>query len=91
MAAVLDVGGGNLGDLLPDPGINSIFETPAGLQLTSSFAALKLLPNAQFRPAGPLQVITDIHGIELSASSPLVNGQAMRLAAHQVLVVLWTN
>lgn len=91
VAAVLDVGAEQMATFLPGPATKELFETPPGLQLTSSFAALKALPDAQSIERDRIRVLTDVHGAAPYASSPLLHGKAIRLSAAEVLVVLWTN
>ena len=91
LAAVLDVPADQMSSFLTGQAGQDVFETPPGMQFSASFAALKSLPGAQSSPPSGFRLIADIHSIEAYASSPLLNGKAMRLSGTQVLVVLWTN
>ena len=61
VVAILDVGAGRIGDFLPGRAEKSVFETPPGLKLTASFAALKALPDAQLYEPGRVRLITDVN------------------------------
>lgn len=91
VAAVLSVPGDQMSSFLHGPATQALFETPPGLQFTSSFAALKALPDAQAIAPDRIRVVIDTHDIEPYASSPLLNGKTIRLTATEVLVLLWTN
>lgn len=91
VAAVLSVDADQMGSLLQGPAKREIFETPPGLALVSAFAALRTLPEAQQFEPGRIRLVTDTHAVEPYAKSPLRNGQAIRLSASTVLVLLWTN
>jgi hypothetical protein len=91
VAAVLEVGADQMAAFLQGPVDKAALDTPPGLQFTSSFAALKALPGAQAIPGDRIRVVTDTHGIDAYASSPLLSGKAIRLSATQVFVVLWTR
>lgn len=91
LAAVIEVEIDKIPDFLQGTGTKDVFETPPGLELISSFAALKLIPDAQpIEPSG-IRLITETYSIAPYANSPLLNGKAVRLSPNQVLVVLWTN
>ncbi len=91
LAAVLEVDARTIPTFLQGAATKGVFETPPGLQLVSSFAAVKSLPDAQMTESQRVQLITEIHGIGPYASTPLLNGKAIRLSGNQVLVLLWTN
>lgn len=91
VAAVLDVSADKMPLFLPGTGIRALFETPPGLNLASSFAALKTLPDAQVTESQRIRLITETFDVAPYANSPLLSGKAIRLSANQVLVVLWTN
>ncbi len=91
LAAVLEVEIEKIPDFLQGTGTKDVFETPPGLELISSFAALKSMPEAQPTESNGVMLITETYGIAPYANSPLLNGNAIRLSANQVLVVLWTN
>lgn len=91
LAAVLEVAADQMPTFLPGPPTQELFETPQGLALESSFAALTSLPGAQRTETGRLRLVTDTHRIEAYARSPLLNGKAIRLAPTRVLVLLWTQ
>ena len=91
LAAVLDVGADSMAAFLSGPATEELFETPAGLTFDAPFDALRKLPQSQVSDSGRLQLVTPTYGIAAYASSPLLNGQAIRLSATQVLVLLWTN
>lgn len=90
VAAVLEVDADRMGSFLQGPATAELVETPPGMTLTSSFAALKALPGAQMIDANRVRMVVDTHGVDVYARSPLLNGQAMRLSASQVFVVLRT-
>lgn len=90
VAAVLAVGAEQMGAFLAGAPEKSLFETPPGLQLSSSFAALKSLPDARV-VEGRVRVVTDVHNAAPYRNSPLLNGNVIRLSATDVLVVLWTQ
>lgn len=91
VAAVLEVEIEKIPDFLQGTGTKGVFETPPGLELMSSFAALKSIPGAQPMESNGIRLITETYGVAPYANSPLLNGNAIRLSANQVLVVLWTN
>lgn len=91
LAAVLEVEIAKISDFLQGTGTKSLFETPPGLELISSFALLKSIPEAQATESNQIRLITDTFSVDPYANSPLLNGNVIRLSANQVLVVLWTN
>jgi hypothetical protein len=91
LAAVLDVEADRMSTFLQGAGTKAVFETPPGLKLASSFAALKSLPDAQVTESERIRLITETYGIGPYANSPLLDGRAIRLSGNQVLVVLWTR
>lgn len=91
VASVLGVPADQMASFLHGPATKAVFETPPGLKLTSSFAALKALPDALPIEPDRIRLVIDTHDVEPYASSPLLNGQAIRLSATEVLVLLWTN
>jgi hypothetical protein len=91
VAAVLEVESEKIPDFLQGTATKEVFETPVGLELSSSFAALKLIPDAQAMEPSGIKLITETYSVAPYANSPLLNGKAVRLSPNQVLVVLWTN
>ncbi len=91
VAAVLEASAGKIAELLPGPSLAASLETPPGMTLGGSFALLKTMPGAQLIEPDRVRVVADVHGVEPYANSPLLHGQAVRLSATQVFVVLWTN
>jgi len=91
LAAVLEVNSDQLPAFLPGTGTREFFETPPGLELVSSFAALRLLPDAHPSESGGIALIVDTYGVSPYTSSPLLDGRAIKLSANQVFVTLWTN
>jgi hypothetical protein len=91
VAAVLDVPADAMPRALAGPGTLGTLDTPPGMQATAAFAQLKALPGAA--PVGDdrWRLAGELHGVEPYASSPLLHGNAMRLSATQVFVLLWTN
>jgi hypothetical protein len=91
LAAVLHVEIEKISDFLQGTGTKDVFETPPGLELISSFAALKSIHEAQPMESNGIRLITEIYSVGPYSNSPLLNGNAIRLSTNQVLVVLWTN
>jgi hypothetical protein len=91
VAAVLEAPAQAMPRLLAGTGQPGTLDTPPGMQLAASFAALKALPGTTSADGDRLHVTADLHGVEPYASSPLLHGNAMRLSATQVFVLLWTN
>jgi len=90
VAAVLEVASEDAAKFLSGPGTKELFETPLGMTLTSTFAALNSFPEAQPTQSKQISLVTETYGVEPYAKSPLLNGKAIRLSDQQVLVVLWT-
>ena len=91
VAAVLDVPAERMPQFLVGPAVPGAIDTPPGMLTTAWFATLKTLPGAAPTTGGRLSVAGDLHGIEPYASSPLLHGNALRLSATRVFVVLWTT
>lgn len=91
VAAVLDIDSEKIADFLQGPGVKEVFETPPGLELVSSFAALKSLPEVQLLEPVGIRLLIDTFSVTPYANSPLLNGKAVGLSPSQILVVLWTN
>ena len=91
VAAVLDAPADATPRLLAGAGQPGTLDTPPGMQFTSSFAALKALPGAAPVADDRLRLTGELHGVEHFASSPLLHGNAVRVSATQVFVLLWTN
>lgn len=91
LAAVLEVEIEKIPDFLQGAGTKEVFEPPPGLQLMSSFAALKTLSEGQPIQSTQIRLITETYGVDSYLNSPLLTGKAIRLSENQVLVVLWTN
>lgn len=91
LAAVFDVDAERTPEFLRGSSTTGVFETPPGFELTSSFAILKSLPHAQTTESQRLRLITETYGVGPYARSPLLNGEAIRLSATQILILLWTN
>ena len=91
LAAVLHINRDRSAQFLQGAGNEELFETPPGLQLTSSFAGLKALPGAQMAGADQIRFVTETYSARPYFSAPLLHGKALRLAPEQILVVLWTN
>ena len=91
LAAVLQVEEEKIPEFLRGIGTEELFETPPGLELTSSFAALKSIAGAQLTKSKHISLVTKTYGAAPYLSSPLLHGKAISLAANQVLVILWTN
>ena len=91
VAAVLEVPAGAMPQFLAGPGAPGTLDTPPGMQASASFAALKALPGATPVAGDRLRLAGELHGVEPYASSPLLHGNALRLSATQVFVLLWTN
>jgi hypothetical protein len=91
VASVLVVSADHMASFLHGPATRAVFETPPGLKFTSSFAALKALPDARAIEPDRIRLVIDTYDVEPYASSPLLNGKAIRLSATEVLVLLWTN
>lgn len=91
VAAILEVENEKMPVFLEGKATKGIFETPPGLELTSSFAALKSMSEAQSTGSNGIRLTADTYGIGPYANSPLLNGNAIKLSGNKVLVVLWTN
>ncbi len=91
LAAVLEVEIEKIPEFLQGTGTKEVFETPPGLELTSSFAALKSFSEVQPTQSNQIRLITETYGVGPYLNSPLLNGKAIRLSTNQILVVLWTN
>lgn len=91
LAAALEVDSDRIPAFLQGIGTRTAIETPPGLELTASFAALKSLPGAQVTESGQVRLITTTYGVGPYANSPLLAGQAIRLSPSHVFVMLWTN
>ena len=91
VAAILDVPTEAMPRALAGPGTPGTLDTPPGMQATGAFAQLKALPGAVPVAGDRWRLAGELHGIEPYANSPLLHGNAMRLSATQVFVLLWTN
>ncbi|MBK8509176.1 MAG: hypothetical protein V9G63_02385 [Candidatus Competibacter sp.] len=91
LAAVLKIDAVDLPKFLlgtPDKGL---VEMPPGLQLDSSFGALKSFPDAGAGRSQRHSFIAEIYPVSPYQSSPLLNGKAIKLADDTVFVLLWTQ
>jgi hypothetical protein len=91
ITAVLQVDENDIGAFLQGPENEEYIQTPPGMSLTSSFAELKNLRDAQLNESGQLSAIAVTYSVGPFASSPLLNGKAVRLGDDKVLVMLWTR
>jgi hypothetical protein len=91
LAAVFQVDQKDIGAFLQGPENEEYIQTPPGMSLSSSFSGLEDLRDAQLNDSGQLSAIAVTYSAEPYASSPLLNGKAVRLGDDQVLVMLWTR
>lgn len=91
VAAILDVPADAMRRALAGPGTPGTLDTPPGMQATGSFAQLQALPGAVQVADDRWRLAGELHGVEPYANSPLLQGNAMRLSATQVFVLLWTH
>lgn len=91
LAAVLEVESERIPAFLQGTVTEEVFETPPGLELISSFAALKSMGEGQPAEANRIRLVTKTYGVDAYVSSPLLHGKAVRMSSNQVFVVLWTN
>lgn len=91
LAAVLQVNPELVHRLLPGEGVREVFETPPGMEFSSSFAAVESLPGADPVGAGQVRVITTTYPADPFFRDPLMQGKIVPLSDTQILVVLWTS
>ncbi|MBL8260173.1 MAG: hypothetical protein JNM60_10230 [Candidatus Competibacteraceae bacterium] len=91
LAAVLKIEAGDLSKFLPGSPDKGLVEMPPGLQLTSSFGALKSFPDAGASKTQQHSFIAEVYPVTPYQSSPLLSGKAVKLADETVFVLLWTQ
>lgn len=91
LAAVLDVDSAQIATFLAGTPNRAQIETPPGLEFKAAFAKLQSLPGAQVTDTHKVRVLTDVFPVDSYASSPLLNGAALRLSPNEVFVVLRTQ
>ena len=91
LAAVLKIEAGDLSKFLLGSSHKELVEIPSGLQLVSSFAALKAFPGAGIGGAKQHAFIVEVYPVTPYQSSPLLNGKAVELAKDKIFILLWTQ
>lgn len=91
LAAVLKIEAGDLPKFLQGSPGRDLVDMPPGLQLTSSFGALKSFPDAGAGRTQRHSFVAEVYPITPYQSSPLLNGKAVKLADDTVFVLLWTQ
>jgi hypothetical protein len=91
LAAVLRVRAEDMAAFLPGAAAEEVFETPAGLEFTSSFASLPALAGAQRFESNRIRLVAETYPADAYAKAPLLRGKAIKLSPNEVLVLLWTG
>ena len=91
LAAVLKIDSDDSSKFLLGSPNKELVEMPSGLQLVSSFAALKAFPSAGISGAKQHAFIAEVYPITPYQSSPLLNGKAVKLANDTIFILLWTQ
>lgn len=90
LAAILKIKAGDLPEFLLGTPYKDLVQIPDGLQLTSSFNALKSFPSATGQNQ-QRNFIAEVYPVTPYQSSPLLHGKAVKLSDDTVFVLLWTQ